>query len=291
MNRNPPAADYRTKDEGFKQTFKETPLPYFTTPDNCKLYYTSRHLKANRPAVVFLNGTSQTTIYWEPHAAAFAKQFSVLCYDARAQGKSDIGTRPISAKAHIKDLINLLEHLRVPRAHLVGTSHGAYVASMLAATTPEWVDRLVLCSIGSDSQAYIKHIVQAWLQILQRTDLETMAWAMLPLVFGKRFLNQNRNIVDKIVAAIATRNDKQALMAHFSAISAYPSVSAFASSIQRPTLLISGVDDPIVSPTEVRQLAKQCNGRHEIIPEAGHSVPAETPVLFQQVAMDFLNPP
>ena len=111
------------------------------------------------------------------------------------------------------------------------------------------------------------------------------------MVFGKRFLHQNRNIVDKIVTAIATRNDKEALMAQFRAMSAYPSASTFASSIQCPTLVIAGSDDPIVSPSEARQLAAQCNGCHEIIPEAGHSVPAETPVLFQQVTLDFLNSP
>ena len=266
-------------------------MPYFTTPDNCKLYYTTDNFEADRPAVVLLNGTSQTTIYWEPHAAAFAKHFRVLRYDARAQGKSDIGNHPISAEIHTSDLINLLEHLSVQKAYLVGISHGAYIALRLAATAPEGVDRLVLGSIGNDSQAYVKQVVQAWLQILQRTDLETMAWAVMPLVFGKRFLNQNRKIVAKIVAAIAVRNNKEALMAHFRAMSDYPSPETFVNSIQCPTLVISGFDDPIVSQLDARQLAKDCHGRYEMFPETGHSIPAEAPALFQQVVLDFLSQP
>ena len=183
----------------------------------------------------------------------------------------------------------MLGHQGVQKAHLVGISHGAYIALKLAATAPECVDRLILCSIGKDSQAYVRHLVRAWLQILQRTDLETLAWAVMPLVFGKRFLNQNQKITDKIVSAIALRNDKAALLAHFKAMSDYPSPGSFAGSIQCPTLVVSGSDDPIVSREEARQLAEDCRGCHEIFPETGHSIPAEASALFQQVVLDFLS--
>lgn len=269
--------------------FGENTLPYFTTADTCRLYYTTDNFDSSRPALVFLNGTSQTTIYWEPHAAAFAEHFRVLRYDARAQGKSDIGTRKISSATHTADLQDLLERLNVGQAHLVGISHGAYIALSLAATAPERVDRLVLCSIGKDPQAYVKRIIRSWLAILQRADLETLAWAALPLVFGKRFLNQNQEILAKIVAAIAARNDKEALLAHLNAISDYPAPETFFKSIQCPSLVISGSEDPIVSRTEARRLAKACGGRHEIFPQTGHSIPAEAPELFQQVVFNFLS--
>jgi pimeloyl-ACP methyl ester carboxylesterase len=116
-----------------------------------------------------------------------------------------------------------------------------------------------------------------------------MAWATLPLVFGKRFLNHNRTILDKIVAAIAARNDKKALIAHFNAIAGYPATESFLKAIKCPTLVISGSDDPIVSRQDARQLAEDCRGRHEIFPQTGHSIPAESPELFQQVILDFLS--
>ncbi|MGD8740914.1 MAG: alpha/beta fold hydrolase [Desulfobacterales bacterium] len=264
-------------------------MPYFTTPDNCRLYYVTLNIEPARPPVVFLNGTSQTTVYWEPHANAFSPHFGALRYDARAQGKSDIGIREVSAEIHTADLQNLLDHLNVQKAHLIGISHGAYIALKLAATAPNLVDRLVLCSIGIDSGALVKLIIRSWLEILQRANIETMAWAALPLVFGKRFLNHNRTILDKIVTAIAVRNDKEALMAHFNAIARYPSTESFLKAIKCPTLVISGSDDPIVSQQDARQLAKNCHGCHEIFPETGHSIPVESPALFQQVVLDFLN--
>jgi len=264
-------------------------LPYFTTSDNCKLYYTIHNFEPSRPLVVFLNGTSQTTIYWEQHVTAFSERFGVLRYDARSQGQSDMGTRRISADIHISDLQDLLDHLNAQQTRLIGISHGAYIALRLAAVTPRLVERLVLCSIGKDTQEKVKLIVRSWLEILQRTDLKTMAWASLPLVFGKHFLNHNKNILDKIVAAIEARNKKEALIAHFKAISDYPSPEIFLKTIQCPTLVISGSDDPIVSQQDARQLAEDCRGRHEILPDTGHSIPAEASALFQQIVLDFLS--
>ena len=264
-------------------------MAYLKTPDNCKLYYATYNIKPARPSVVFLNGTSQTTVYWEPHVKVFSEHFGVLRYDARAQGKSDIGTRDVSAEIHIADLKDLLDHLNIQKAHLIGISHGAYIALRLAVKAPNLVDRLVLCSIGKDSGAQVKLIIRSWLEILKRADLKTMAWATLPLVFGKRFLNDNQNILDKIVAAIAARNDKKALIAHFNAIANYAPIETFLKTIKCPTLVISGSDDPIVTAQDARQLATECHGHHEIFQETGHSIPAEAPELFQQVILKFLR--
>ena len=266
-------------------------MPYLTTADNCRLYYATQNIEPGRPPIVFLNGTSQTTVYWEPHAHAFSEYFGVLRYDARAQGKSDIGPREISAEIHTADLQDLLDHLNVKKAHLIGTSHGAYIALRLAAAAPNLVGRLVLCSIGNDSGNQVKLIVRSWLEILRRADLEAMAWAALTLVFGRRFLEQNRDILDKIVTAIAVRNKKEALIAHFRAIADYPPPESFLKSVQCPSLVISGSDDPIVPPPDARQLAEDCRGRHEIFQEIGHSIPAEAPAMFKQVVLDFLNHP
>ena len=264
-------------------------MPYYTTPDNCKLYYAAHNFEPSRPLVVFLNGTSQTTIYWEPHVNVFSRHFGVLRYDARLQGQSGMGDREISAEIHISDLQGLLDHLNAQQTHLIGISHGAYIALRLAAATPRLVNRLVLCSIGQDSQAHVKLIVRSWLEILQKADLKTMAWAALPLVFGKRFLNHNKDILDKIVSAIEARNKKEALIAHFKAIADYPSPQIFLKTIQCPTLVISGSDDPIVGQQEARQRAKDCQGHHEIFSDTGHSIPAEAPELFQQVVLGFLD--
>ena len=74
---------------------------------------------------------------WEP----LARQFHVIRYDMRGYGKSSSVTGPVSRRA---DLEQLLKHLDITRAHLVGCSHGGEIALDLALEHPEQFASLTL---------------------------------------------------------------------------------------------------------------------------------------------------
>ena len=76
-------------------------------------------------------------------------------------------------------------------------------------------------------------------------------------------------------SAIAARNDKKALIAHFNAIANYPSPESFLKTIKCPTLVISGSDDPIVTPQDARQLAIKMN----LDPDSWDSLAETLPLL------------
>lgn len=262
----------------------------FKTNDGCQIYYETHGFESSKPAVVFLNGTMQTTFNWRPHARFFKDSFSVILYDARAQGKSDLGKKKLSLDLHLKDLFGLLDHLKIKKAHLAGLSHGAYVALAFASKFPDFVDRLVLCSAGIKTNGKVKNVVRSWLEILKHDGLEALARSVLPMAFGEKFLKTNKKITDQMVKAIVLRNKKDALIAQFKAMNHYSPFPLSGEKITCPTLVISGSKDQLVNPKEARQLADFCGGRHEEIPGAGHSVPVETPELFNKVVLKFLNP-
>ena len=264
-------------------------MPYFTTKDACKIFYTTYGVKASNPVVIFLNGATQTTLYWGGLVPAFAEHFGLLCYDARGQGQSDLGNEPISLKLHVTDLKDLLAYLAVDKAHLVGISHGAWVALAFSAGYPEMVDHLVLCSLSAKTNDRSRTIVRSWLEILRLANLEAMAWAALPTVFGNSFLNQHERILDKIVDAVVLRNRKKSLISQLDAVLRYPEPDSMAQDLNHSILLISGAEDPIVDPGDVRQLAHLCNARHEELSGIGHNVPAEAPRIFEKLVLEFLS--
>ena len=264
-------------------------MPYFRTKDACKIFYTTYGLEGSKPVVIFLNGTTQTTLYWGGLVPAFSRHFGLLCYDARAQGQSDPGSKPISLKLHVADLKDLLAYLTVDRAHLVGISHGAWVALAFSAEFPEMVDHLVLCSLSAKTNDRSRTIVRSWLEILRLSGLEAMAWATLPSVFGNSFLNQHEKILDKIVAAVVLRNSRRSLIAQLEAVLQYPAPGSMTENLNRPVLVISGAEDPLVEPADVRRLADLCRARREELPGIGHSIPAEAPRIFEKMVLEFLT--
>ena len=116
-----------------------------------------------------------------------------------------------------------------------------------------------------------------------------MAWAALPTVFGNSFLNQHQKILDKIVDAVVLRNSRRSLIAQLEAVLRYPSPHSMAEKLNHPTLAISGAEDPIIDPGDVRQLADLCNARHEELSGIGHSIPAEAPRIFEKMVLEFLS--
>lgn len=69
---------------------------------------------------------------------ALKKNFSVITMDLRGHGLSD---KPHASKQYgggmLKDVLRLLDHLKIKRAHLVGYSLGGFIVLKLASTPPE----------------------------------------------------------------------------------------------------------------------------------------------------------
>jgi pimeloyl-ACP methyl ester carboxylesterase len=264
-------------------------MPYFRTQDGCSLYYETQGFTSAKPVVVFLNGTMLTTVYWKPQADSLKDRFRVILYDARGQGKSDLGERGLSLGGHVEDFGGLLDHLGVENAHLVGLSHGAQVEVAYAAQSPERVQRLVLCSVSAAPSSRARLIVRSWLETLEVSGLEAMVRAALPVVFGEDFLRHQERILDTMVKAIVKRNTKEALFAQLQAMTIYSPPSEMAPKIRMPCLVISGSDDPIVTEEGARKLAELCNGTHEHLAGIGHSIPSEAPELFGKMVKEFLE--
>lgn len=263
----------------------------FNTNDNCKIYYETHGFDSSKPVVVFLNGTMQTTLNWRSHSRIFKDRFRVIMYDARAQGQSKLGEKKLSIDLHVKDLLELLYHLKIKKAHFIGVSHGSYIALSLASRIPDAVDRLALCSVGAIITDLAKITIKSWLEILQLGGLRSLGWAVLPIVFGEDFLKQNQRMIEKMVEAIAVRNKKDALIAQLKAINNYPAPGSLAKKINCPALIISGSQDRLVKTKDAKELADLCRGYHEEFPDIGHSIPAETPELFNRTVLEFLTQP
>jgi pimeloyl-ACP methyl ester carboxylesterase len=73
-----------------------------------------------------------------------AEGFQVIAIDCRGHGKSD---KPHDAEKYgpemAEDIVRLLDHLKIDKAHLVGYSSGAFLAGKVAATHPKRVRSII----------------------------------------------------------------------------------------------------------------------------------------------------
>ena len=151
-------------------------MPYFKSKDSCRIYYEHHDFDSANPVVVFLNGTTQTTRTWGLTVRRLKKRIRFLLYDARGQGHSDMGPSDLTLDGHVDDLLQLLDHLAVNRAHIVGLSHGARVACRFGALNPERTGRMILCGLGRNLDSRTTAFLNSWIHILNSGGFEAMLW-------------------------------------------------------------------------------------------------------------------
>lgn len=109
---------------------------------NKELYY---EMKGNGEPMIFLHGHSFDSKMWDKQFDYFSKKHKVIRYDLRGYGTSD---DPIEEESflHAEDLNQLLIHLNIKKAHLVGLSLGSFIVGDFMALHPEKILSATLAS-------------------------------------------------------------------------------------------------------------------------------------------------
>jgi pimeloyl-ACP methyl ester carboxylesterase len=121
---------------------------YFTASDGVKIHY----LEAGKPtgsAVILIHGFSGTANgnwFQNGIADALVAKHHVIAIDCRGHGKSD---KPHDAKKYgpqmSEDVIELMDHLKIDKAHVHGYSMGGFITAQLLAKHP---DRFLTAAFG-----------------------------------------------------------------------------------------------------------------------------------------------
>jgi len=122
------------------------------------------------PVLVLLHGAGDQAGTWGAVVPALAKRFTLIVPDLAGHGDSAPATGPIETSAIFSGLEGVLANQAGGRkVTIVGNSLGAWMAMVLAARHPEWVERVVAVNGGA-----LKHL-NASVKLLPQTREEARA--------------------------------------------------------------------------------------------------------------------
>jgi len=98
--------------------------------------------------LVLLHSGGMSGAEWTPQIPLFARHFRVIAPDHLGHGGSPMMAEKLAVRDMGRAVLELLDELLLPKAHLVGSSLGGAVALWLAIHHPERVDKLVLYRVG-----------------------------------------------------------------------------------------------------------------------------------------------
>jgi pimeloyl-ACP methyl ester carboxylesterase len=121
----------------------------FPTSDGIRIAYTIDDFTdpwRTPETLLLLHAAMGSSKRWYAAVPALARHYHVLRMDLRGHGESQVppAQPPLTMDRLVQDVRELLDHLGVGPAHIVGNSAGGYLAQNLAMASPERVRSLAL---------------------------------------------------------------------------------------------------------------------------------------------------
>ena len=247
--------------------------------------------------VVFIHELAGDLRNWEPQVQAFSGRHRCLTYNARGYPPSDVPSDPLqySQALAIGDLVAVLRHHGVERAHVVGLSMGGYAALNFALAHPDKTLSVVAAGTGHGSDPDTRDEFLAGTAALA-DRIESLGLE----VGGHDYLHgpTRRRFREKHPDGFATFNRQ---FAEHSALGTAltirgcqlqrPTLQELEPQLARlsvPTLVIAGDDDDPCLAAGVYLKRTIPDARLCVLPRTTHTVNLEEPDAFDRVVLDFL---
>jgi pimeloyl-ACP methyl ester carboxylesterase len=237
--------------------------------------------------LVMIMGFSASMIGWHYQTQFFRKHYRVITFDNRGVGKSDKPEGPYTTRMMADDTVNLMDHLGIEKAHIMGASMGGMIAQELAINHPERVNKLVLAC------TYAKHdrtsgITPEMVELSQLPP-ERMATSVISSSFNKplyRFffgsLSRLSSMFMGASASIGIEGQSAACMNH-NTLERLESITA-------DTLVIVGTGDRLINPVSSEVIASRIPRASFVKIEGGsHTFMVEVRDDFNREVLKFLT--
>src|SRR5688572_8603762 len=228
----------------------------------------------------------------------FARYFRCIPHAARGFPPSDVpedGARYSQAHAR-DDVIAVLDHLKIDRAHVVGLSMGGFAALHVGITYPGRARSLVIAGCGYGAEPDKKETFRAECEAAASSFLSNWSEAASKYALGPtRVQFQNKD--PRGWAEFAQQLAEQSALGHALTMRGVqmrrPSLYELVDDMKRievPALIVTGdEDDPCLEPALLMKRSLP-NAGLVVLPRAGHTINIEDPEPFNRALFAFLMP-
>lgn len=262
------------------------------------------------PAVVLLHGFPQSSRLWLPVAARLAGRARVVAPDMRGAGETDAPVGGYDSTSVSRDVLGLLDELRVDRAVLVAHDWSALVGFDLCLAHPERFSGYVAIAVPPPFIRMTPTLLGAMMRAMPQLWFQ---WVIATPVLGPRLLSRGRQRlahwllrsfqvqpmsdedVEAYVAALREPDRARAASKLYRRL-ILPGLTAMMSGRHRgrvlrtPTLVVFGDDDGLI-PRDALTVPEENAPRTRVVfvPDAGHFAVGDQPERIARIIGEFLD--
>ncbi|HEY0365397.1 MAG TPA: alpha/beta hydrolase [Pyrinomonadaceae bacterium] len=239
------------------------------------------------PTVILLHGLGGSSQVWQFNIGPLAEKYHVVVPDQIGFGKSDKPLVNYRIRTYVDFLDQFCKQLKIERATLVGNSMGGWIAAMFTASFPDRVDKLVL--VDAAGYAPPKDLDTRVFFGLNPTTREGMKVLAAKVFYNKAFLTDAA--IDQAIAARLAAGDGYTINSITeSIIRGEDFLDDIVKTIKRPTLIVWGRQDGLVSLADGERFNKDIAGsKLVVVDQCGHVPNVEKAGEFNAALLKFLS--
>ncbi len=265
-----------------------------------KLYYDeARGASAGAEAtpVIFVHEFAGDHRSWEPQMRFFSRSRRAVAYNARGYPPSDVPDSPDAYSQEIvaDDIGHVLDHLGIPRAHVVGLSMGGFATLHFGLRHPERAASLVVAGCGYGAERDGREAFKAQVETVA-DDYQSRGAAAVAegyALAGTRVQFQNKDprgwaeFRDQL-AEHSSLGSANTLRGYIAKRPSLYDLEARLKALTVPTLVITGdEDEPCLEPDLFLKRSIPTAGLW-VMPISGHTINLEEPEAFNRGVADFI---
>jgi aminoacrylate hydrolase len=252
-----------------------------------ELYY---EIHGSGPLLYLISGLGGSARFWEPNLAELSRHYTVVLHDQRGTDRSERPEMAYSVELLADDVRTLMDYLGHRSARFVGHSTGGAICQVLASTTPERVQAMVLYASWPATDAHFSWCFKLRRAVLDGAGTDAYCHGNILFMYPAWYVQEN-------AAALEAEARQAALMAQpyavvtgrIDAILAFDWL-AHLSDVDTPTLVVCAADDILTPPYQSQRLANAIRGsRLEVLETGAHSCSRVVPAQFNALVTGFLN--
>jgi len=235
---------------------------------------------------VFINSLGTDFRIWDDVGEAMRAYGSVLLFDNRGHGLSDVVENTNGLNDFAEDVIALLEHLSVNKIIPVGLSVGGMISQILCNRIPEKIEKLIFC----DTRFKIGN-AQTWnerIAAVKEGGMQGISDSVMERWFSIKFRSEN----PVKVSGCKNMLERMPPLGYIKTVEAIrdADLTALAKQIKISSLCVVGSEDKSTPPEEVKNLAELIEGsRYEVIKGSGHMPCIDNPTVLSKLIIDFIK--
>jgi pimeloyl-ACP methyl ester carboxylesterase len=268
-------------------------MPHATASDGVRLYYEEA---GSGNAVIFVHEFAGDHRSWEPQMRYFSRRYRCITYGARGYPPSDVPDElaRYSQERARDDIVAVLDHLKIDRAHVVGLSMGGFATLHVGLAHPQRARSLVIAGCGYGAQPGDEDRFRAECAAAAAAFEAEGAPAFLKYASGPtrvRFRAKNPRGWKEFADQLAGHSPQGAALTLRGVQSRRPMLYQLVDGMKKidvPTLVMTGdEDEPCLEASLLLKRSIPTAGLL-VMPRAGHTINIEDPEAFNAAVADFL---